>query len=453
MEQLRHAAREQLGFLFNMVRRVELFVPMVGIWVASFGGALHAPVTTYFWMEVGASTEQIGNFGVIRTAGVLLVSPFYGWLLDKRSAYTPAVLSAFCCTFGCLFQGFAPDPVGLYLASVVLALGAANFWNVVGAYVALATPRDQRPVVVSGFQVQVAILRLLGTSLYPMLDSLLISGGVEDKLPRYRIHMSICSFFCIFGFFYIVFRFRPADRTQAHDEQRELQKLDQPVRKSQLLLLLSTCAVQAFGETVITVLWPMHIRKLAWDSHEYAYLQLASQLLVIVGTLVYPPLTRLLGQRATASCLPMIASCTAALAFLQPDPTPRGQAVHVCNVLTFLAINGTMKVCFQHLATLAVPASQQGRVFSLFNMLTSIGTIAGNLFATRYAEHETRFTTRGATPFLVASSLFCTMGVFVVGALCVPEIETPASEEVKQRTDADGVQLTAKHQVIGSEDK
>ena len=111
---------------------------MLGIWVASFGGALHAPVTTYFQVEVGASTvswqhllasfmwsrssfrsfgkflvmqlpwaldefdlhkicscfplsqAEIGNFGVIRTVGVLLVSPLYGWLLDRHSAYTPA---------------------------------------------------------------------------------------------------------------------------------------------------------------------------------------------------------------------------------------------------------------------------------------------------------------------------------------------------------------------------
>ena len=35
-------------------RRVRL-----GIWVASFGGALHAPVTTYFQVEVGASTAPL----------------------------------------------------------------------------------------------------------------------------------------------------------------------------------------------------------------------------------------------------------------------------------------------------------------------------------------------------------------------------------------------------------
>ena len=56
MEQAIHGVREQYSLLASMVRRQELFVPMLGIWVASFGGALHAPVTTYFQVEVGAST-------------------------------------------------------------------------------------------------------------------------------------------------------------------------------------------------------------------------------------------------------------------------------------------------------------------------------------------------------------------------------------------------------------
>ena len=156
---------------------------------------------------------------------------------------------------------------------------------------------------------------------------------------------------------------------------------------------------------VITVLWPLHIRKLGLGSHDYAWLQLLSQLLIILSTLGYPPLTRLLGHRATASSLPMIASATSALAFLQPDASLYGQLVHISNVLTFLAVCGTMKVCYQHLTTLAAPASQQGRIFSLLNVLGSVGNIAGNLVATRFSEHETSFTSKGATPFLVTSSL------------------------------------------------
>merc|ERR1711908_213982 len=87
----------------------------------------------------------------------------------------------------------------------------------------------------------------------------------------------------------------------------------------------------------------------------YAYLQLASQLLVIAFTMGYPTLTRTLGQRATASTLPMVAGVTSALAFLQPDPSLYGPTVHVFTSLTFLAVCATMKVCFQHLTTVAVP--------------------------------------------------------------------------------------------------
>ncbi|CAK9109097.1 Putative WD repeat-containing protein [Durusdinium trenchii] len=386
MEQILHAGREQYSLLSNMLRRPELFVPMMGIWVASFGGALHGPVTTYFQVELGASTEQIGNFGVIRTIGVLLVSPLYGWLLDRHSAYTPAVLSAFCCTFGCLFHGFAQDVQHLYLASVVLALGAVNFWNVVGAYVALATPREQRHVVVTGFQVQVSVLRLLGTSLYPFVDSMLLALGVTQKLLRYRIHMSECSLFCVVAFVYLVGRFQPA--TWGEEVKTEAKASEEKLQTSQLALLLTTSVVQSFGETVVTVLWPLHLRKLHLGSHDLAWLQLSSQLLIILSTLGYPPLTRLLGHRFSASALPLLASLCSALAFLQPEPTWYGQAVHVVNVLSFLALCGTMKVCYQHLATLAVPAAHQGRIFSLLNVLSSLGNIFGNLVATRLAEHD-----------------------------------------------------------------
>merc|ERR1711924_23263 len=124
------------------------------------------------------------------------------------------------------------------------------------------------------------------------------------------------------------------------------------------------------------------------------------------------------------SCLPMLAGITSALAFLQPDPSSYGQMVHAFNALIFLSVCGTMKVCFQHLTTVSVPPGLQGRIFSLLNMLSSIGSIAGNLFGTRFADHETSFAGKGATPFLLASSLFCTMGCTVVATLIVPESET-----------------------------
>ena len=41
-------------------------IPLLVIWVASFGGALHAPVTTYFYLEVGASETAIGAIEAVK---------------------------------------------------------------------------------------------------------------------------------------------------------------------------------------------------------------------------------------------------------------------------------------------------------------------------------------------------------------------------------------------------
>eukprot|EP00929_Paragymnodinium_shiwhaense_P090279 TRINITY_DN50435_c0_g1_i1.p1 TRINITY_DN50435_c0_g1~~TRINITY_DN50435_c0_g1_i1.p1 ORF type:complete len:467 (+),score=55.20 TRINITY_DN50435_c0_g1_i1:171-1571(+) len=421
-ESAKGAVQEQLRLVGTILRRNDLFVPMFGIWVATFGGALHDPVTTYFMLELGVSTEDLGNFGVIRTIGALSLSPLYGWLLDTRSAYLPAVCSAFACSFGCLFRGFAPvsDTMSMYFATVILGLGAENFWSVVGSYVAMATPRDQRPVVVSGFQIQVRTLKLIGTSLFPALDHLLIVAGLAEKLPRYRFLMSICSVFCVFAFFYILARFTPAERADTAQQAKASQKIGSSVDKLQFGLLMATVVVQSFGETVVTVLWPLHIKHLEWESHEYAYLQLASQVLVIIGTMSYPPMTRLLGQRTTASMLPLVAAITTAGAFLQVDSSVYGQTMHVVNALGFIAVSGVMKVCFQHLITLAVPSEMQGRAFSLVAVLISVGNIFGNLFGTRLIDHETSFARKGATPFLLTSSMFMTIGCLIAAIFVVP---------------------------------
>lgn len=420
---LQHSVRAQFGFLKMIWRRYDLFVPMLSIWVASFGGGEHASVTTYYLLEVGSTTEQLGNFGVIATSGALLLMPVYGWLFDHGAAYLPVLFTAFCCSFGCLFRGLAPvgHIVMLYACHVVLGIGATSFWNNVNTYAILTTPRDLRSVVVSGFQVQVSTLNLLGTATYPAFDWFLVAGGFKDQLLRYRIHMSICSIFCVFGFFYVLFRFKPAPRMHGDVQEREEAKLDRPVAKMQLVLLLAALVVQAFGETVVTVLWPLHIRKLGWESHEYAYLSIASKLLVIAGNLAYPALVRMLGSRATASGLLVVACLTSAAAFLQPDASLQGQMQHVFNALVFLAVCGVMKVCFQHLATLAVPPALQGRIFALLVVLQSGGSIAGNLFGTRLFDYESAYAGKGATPFLLASSLFALVGFAVAVLLVAPQ--------------------------------
>lgn len=61
-------------------------------------------------------------------------------------------------------------------------------------------------------KVQISALNLLGIAIYPGCDWLLIWAGLGERLIRYRIHMSACSVFCVFGFVYMLVRFRPCGR-------------------------------------------------------------------------------------------------------------------------------------------------------------------------------------------------------------------------------------------------
>ena len=49
--------------------------PSKVLYVASFGGALHAAVTTYFYLALGASEMEIGRFGFVMSAGALVGGP------------------------------------------------------------------------------------------------------------------------------------------------------------------------------------------------------------------------------------------------------------------------------------------------------------------------------------------------------------------------------------------
>lgn len=178
-------------------------VPMIVIWVASFGGALHDPVTTFFYLKIGATTTDIGLIGFIRACGVIL-NPVYGYIQDTYSGYGAMVISALCCAFGCLVRGLATDTNGLFIAAAILGLGASNLWTVVLAHVASNTPPQQRSLVVSGYLFQVSALMILGKLGYTPFNWFLKEFVSDDVMVRYRIAMGICIVFCIFGFFMLI---------------------------------------------------------------------------------------------------------------------------------------------------------------------------------------------------------------------------------------------------------
>ncbi|CAE8619895.1 unnamed protein product, partial [Polarella glacialis] len=88
---VRKAFADQLAMARLFLSDRRLRAPVLAIWVASFGGALHEPVTAFFMLELGASTEQLGRFGVIKAVGAWILGPIYGWLIDRQTAFVPTM--------------------------------------------------------------------------------------------------------------------------------------------------------------------------------------------------------------------------------------------------------------------------------------------------------------------------------------------------------------------------
>ena len=52
--------------------------PVIVLYVATFGGSLHSAVTTYFYLEIGATEIDIGQLGFIISIGALIGAPLCG---------------------------------------------------------------------------------------------------------------------------------------------------------------------------------------------------------------------------------------------------------------------------------------------------------------------------------------------------------------------------------------
>jgi MFS family permease len=196
------------GVLPSQIRTLRLFLshaptrtPAIVLYVASFGGALHAAVTTYYYLAVGATATDIGRLGFVMSAGALVGAPLSGAALDAHGPWAPLSVTAAACAGGCLWRGMATSVSSLRMGAVLLGLGV-NMWTVVLGHLVKSFPPSMRSEVLSGFGVQIAVLQLVGKGVFPMAEYFLHQiVGLEDTLLRYRIHMGICTFFCFYGTF------------------------------------------------------------------------------------------------------------------------------------------------------------------------------------------------------------------------------------------------------------
>jgi hypothetical protein len=194
------------GVLSSQVRTLRRFLshaptrtPAIVLYVASFGGALHAAVTTYYYLAIGATETDIGWLGFVMSAGALVGAPLSGLALDSYGPWAPLSITAAACAGGCLWRGMAKSLSSLRMGAVLLGVGV-NMWTVVLGHLVKSFPPSMRSEVLSGFGVQIAVLQLAGKGVFPLAEySLYHIVGMEDTLLRYRIHMGVCTFFAFTG--------------------------------------------------------------------------------------------------------------------------------------------------------------------------------------------------------------------------------------------------------------
>ncbi|CAB9498859.1 expressed unknown protein [Seminavis robusta] len=353
------------SFFSNPVTRT----PILIIWVASFGGALHSSVTTFFYLEVGASDMDIGRIGFIQSLGSLVLAPMAGYALDHGVApFCPLILTATACSLGCLWRGVAGNIRDLYVAAGILSIGV-NLWTVVLLHVSHCTPRERRSHVLSAYKTQETSLRLGGKALFPLWDGLVrlilrqVPQAYNTLLIRYRIHMATCTVFCLFGTVALMLERRalvhedtsskrdknvetltlsraneveqctpqnqlPLELTLASpDSEHHLQpsmattrQMHSPQNSSsyfRYIAILSALLIQSWSSTVLVVLWPLVLRDLfQFAATEYGIVSVVASICSTAVIASFPTFENNLGRIRTAAIGASLASVTCFLAFV-----------------------------------------------------------------------------------------------------------------------------------------
>eukprot|EP00397_Hematodinium_sp_SG-2012_P036269 GEMP01039136.1.p1 GENE.GEMP01039136.1~~GEMP01039136.1.p1 ORF type:complete len:426 (+),score=78.38 GEMP01039136.1:179-1456(+) len=361
--------RNQLYWAARFAREHHTRYPALAIWVATFSGSLHEPLTPYFMLELDAQPAMMGRMYAVQTMGTLCLSPLYGYLLDMHLVVLPSLASGFCCAIGCLVRGLCPkgDMFLLLGAHIILGLGAANFWNVVGAYLAMSFQAEDRTQVVGAFRLQIQVLSLLGKSLYTPWDSMLLQYQ-DDTLTRYRISMSVCSVLCIFGVFLLAVNRHTLQRP-AEVERKLSKELAIPVSgvDSRFVVFCVAFFMQSTAMTMFNIMWPLYLKDTyAWGAREYALaslgISLGSIALMTWGTkskLLVPSL--------------LLATVLAATSRWIVDVT-----VHVVVGILLASLMTLQRPLFEAKGSLLVAPNLQGRAIMILAVSQGLGGVIGN---------------------------------------------------------------------------
>lgn len=436
-----HAQLEQARHFY---RTPALCLPMLNIWVATFGAALHGPCTTFYLLELGLTPTQIGNGGMLMSFPDLFLAPLYGYALDRFGAYPVICTTAGCCAFGCVVRGLAVSVMQVYVGSAIIGLGAANLWISVLAHVSQRTEPEKREACVSAFVFQVASLRILGKSAYFPCVSLLEMLGVTDRFARYRIMMLTCPFFCVFGWISLVFCGGAVRRSHAAPPAAEAAATSsggsalaggggaaRDFLRLGFVVVAGGVFIDAAAQTSTNVAWPLIAKeKYGWGASEFAGPLFIESVASAATVFFAPTISERIGGGARSTCA--LALLCAALAWVA--------SVFFANpfVVALLAALAAMDPSLRALGSLSLPPLLQGRAFAVMSAVQSLGNTLGNWVATRLLSPSAWLPAAVSGPLLLAGALLLLQAVSLACAFPLrrraakrkqsPPVSPPASE-------------------------
>eukprot|EP00931_Biecheleriopsis_adriatica_P117046 TRINITY_DN92601_c0_g1_i1.p1 TRINITY_DN92601_c0_g1~~TRINITY_DN92601_c0_g1_i1.p1 ORF type:complete len:495 (+),score=84.07 TRINITY_DN92601_c0_g1_i1:119-1603(+) len=435
----REAVKQQAAFAYMLVKDGRFRGPMLCLWFEDFGGSLHMPVLTFFFLESGATAVDIGIFGTCRSFGVFLLSPVYGRAVDRYGITMPLLFCTSMCGLACMVRGWASSLRELYIASIMIGMGGGSSWSMVKGHIARHTDEADRPTVVAGLRLQM-ILISLSKVMYPLLDlGIRAIFKYEEDLPRYRMTIMTCMSFCWIGIGAIV-ACRPGHNSaklsqDGHTSPQSAARLCAFAGGMfhcgvSLAVLVAAIVASACCLTAVATLWPLLLKtRFQWGAQQFAYVSAAETLTTAAALTAYPRAVGFVGGgrrggMRVAEVLSAFAACMILGAYcVVPAPAASSNSslaviAHVLPALAATAALGALGPCLEAAASLQVRAEHQGIAMGALNGAYAIGGLFGPLLGTSlwtfsYKSSAAPLLADGRLPYLAVS------GLLVVIAACL----------------------------------
>lgn len=390
---LRLAVAQQLNFVSILWHDRRFCSAMVALWSADFGGSIHSPATTFYFLLLGATPMDIGILEFGRRLSCIVLSPVYGRLVDKHGLYWPLLACVSMCGTGCILRGTAQDVWHLFLAQLVVGMGGGAQWTMTKGYISGHLEESQRSLIVVGLRVQMTVLSFSGL-LYPLLDwALRDLIGLKDQLLRYRGVIATCSIFCWLGIAILGCGSKDAKIPPA-SESSASSNLAFDVSKNSFDFKFF-CGNRRFaaasfmvgavvcGQSMAMTLWPIFIKhNFGWEANAFAYLGTAHKLLLTISLTGYNSAAgSRLGQSLCLQALTGAAFVMLSAFAVRGHGTDSGvaPATHAIFSVICLACLWSLAAGAEAAASLCIAGDAQGWAMGFLGAVASLGFLSGSL--------------------------------------------------------------------------